>query len=115
MPETPAAPSASDVRLLLLTAPSADVAHRIAHSIVEERLAACVNVIPGVTSVYRWRGEIASDSEHLLVVKTTASCAERIERELPRLHPYETPELVALAPAHVERRYLAWLGESCAP
>lgn len=115
MAESPAARSESDVRLLLITAPSAEVATRIAHSLVEERLAACVNVIPGVTSVYRWRGEVATDAEHLLVVKTTAKCAQQIERELPRLHPYETPELVALVPAHVERRYEAWLGESCAP
>lgn len=114
MADLPSARTSDAVRLLLITAPSAEVATRIAHSLVEERLAACVNVIAGVTSVYRWRGEVATDAEHLLVVKTTAACAERIERALPALHPYETPELVVLEPAHVESRYRAWLGDSCA-
>ena len=96
-------------RIAFVTAPDQDVARRLAQRLVEERLAACVNLLPGLVSVYRWQGAVEEDSEVLLVVKTRAGKLAAIEALLEREHPYDCPECVALEPAHVEARYLAWL------
>ncbi len=95
-------------RLVLTTAPP-DVAQEIAHTLVEERLAACVNLVPGVRSVYRWQGAVQDDPETLLVIKTTPEALSRLEPRLATLHPYEVPEHVVLEPAAVAGPYLAWL------
>lgn len=102
--EAPDAP-----RVLLTTAPDPAVAQRLARGWVEAGLAACVNVVPGVTSVFAWEGAVQQEDEVLLVVKTTAAGAARLERSLADDHPYDVPECVVLAPAHVEARYLDWL------
>ncbi len=95
--------------VLLSTCPDADTAERIARALVEERLAACVNRIPGLTSVYRWRGEIHEDAEVLLLIKTTRERFEALRARLLELHPYEVPELVALDIATGHDPYLGWL------
>jgi periplasmic divalent cation tolerance protein len=103
-------------RVVLVTAPDPESATRLARGLVEARLAACVNVLPGVTSVYRWEGAVHEDGEVLLVVKTRAAHLPALEAHLAAHHPYDVPECVALAPDRVEARYLAWLqGETVGP
>ena len=101
-------------RVVLVTAPDADVALRIARTLIEERLAACVNLIPGLTSVYRWEGAVQEDHEVLLLAKTRAGRLEALETRLAELHPYHVPECVALEPARVETRYLEWMLDATA-
>jgi periplasmic divalent cation tolerance protein len=96
----------------LSTVGSAEDAERLARALVERRLAACVNVVPGVVSVYRWKGNVERDEERLLVIKTRAERLEALRRALVELHPYEVPELVALSVEAGHPPYLAWLDES---
>ncbi len=96
----------------LSTVGTAEDAERIARALVERRLAACVNVVPGVVSVYRWKGAVERDEERLLVIKTRAERLEELRRALVELHPYEVPELLALPVEAGHGPYLAWLDES---
>lgn len=100
---------ADDARVLLTTAPP-DSAQDLAHLLVEERLAACVNLVPGLRSVYRWKGEICDDPETQLIVKTTVGRLPALGARLAELHPYEVPELLVIAPAGGSAPWLAWLG-----
>ncbi len=102
-------PSPSDPRLVFVTAPDLDLAGEIARALVDDRLAACASLLPGLTSIYRWGGEVHEDVEVLLLIKTCSGRLEDLERRVAELHPYEVPEIIALEPAHVEPRYLAWL------
>ena len=95
--------------LCLSTCPDAETAARIARTLVEERLAACVNRLPGVASTYRWQGEIHEDAEVLLVIKTTRERFAALRERLVELHPYELPELVAVEIAEGLPAYLDWL------
>lgn len=104
-----------DARVVLITAPDEAVALSIARELVDRRLVACVNVVPGVTSVYRWRGEVLQDREVLCVAKTTRARVPELEAAVIALHPYDVPELVVLAPEHVQPAYLAWLRAESAP
>lgn len=101
-----------DAHLILVTTPDLDVGRRLARGLVDARLAACVNVLPGVTSIYRWQGAVEESSEVLLVAKTSRARLADCEAFVRREHPYDTPEFVALAARHVEPRYAAWLAES---
>ena len=92
--------------------PTSEDAERIAGALVERSLAACVNVVPGVTSFYRWKGETARDSEWLLVMKTTTARFEGLREALLELHPYEVPEIIALPIAQGHAPYLEWIDES---
>ncbi len=105
----PMAASASTVRVCLISAPDAETARRIARALVEERLAACVNVVPAVTSIYRWEGALQEDTELLLVAKTTEARLPALAERLAVIHPYTLPELVALAPSGGSARYLDWV------
>ncbi|MSP15382.1 MAG: divalent-cation tolerance protein CutA [Myxococcales bacterium] len=96
----------------LSTVASAEQAEVLARALVEERLAACVNVVPGVRSFYRWRGELAVDGEVLCVIKTRRDRVEALRARLVALHPYELPELVVLDVVAGHEPYLAWLDES---
>ena len=107
-------PKGPEARLVLTTAPDGAVARDLARSLIEGRLAACVQCIPGVTSVYRWEGEMEEAQEVLLIIKTTAGRLEALEDAVAAEHPYETPEFVALEPVLVSAPYLAWLRESVA-
>jgi periplasmic divalent cation tolerance protein len=91
---------------------SAEDAERIARALVERRVAACVNVVPGVTSFYRWKGEIARDGEWLLVMKTTAARFEALREAVVELHPYDVPEVVALPIERGHGPYLDWIEQS---
>jgi periplasmic divalent cation tolerance protein len=98
------------VKVVLCTAP-AEAAESLASTLVEERLAACVNVLPGVVSVYRWRGAVVRSRESLLVAKTSDEAAPRLARRLAEIHPYDVPEIVSLAPSDVNEAYLKWIDE----
>jgi len=100
------------VLVVLTTVGSEDDAVRIASALVERRLAACVNVIPGVRSIYRWQGAIQDDREVLLVIKTTGDRREALTVALAELHPYEVPEIVALDPSFVAPAYARWLSDA---
>jgi periplasmic divalent cation tolerance protein len=95
----------------LVTTPP-DQAARIAEALVERELAACVNIVPLVTSVYRWKGSVERDDESLLVVKTTRPAVEALTEALGELHPYETFELVALDVDGGAPDYLDWIADS---
>jgi periplasmic divalent cation tolerance protein len=110
-PFPPAGPDASGVRVLLSTAPPGE-AHALARRLVEEGLAACVSLVPGVRSVYRWQGAVADDPETLMVLKTTATGLPRLMARLCELHPYEVPEQLVLEPTAGTPAYLAWLAAS---
>jgi periplasmic divalent cation tolerance protein len=94
---------------LLVTAPDEETGRRIARALVEERLAACVNVLPGVHSIYRWKGAVEEASEVMLVVKTRAERAGLLAARVRALHPYELPEVVALPVTDGSRAYLRWV------
>ena len=96
-------------RVVLITAPDAASAERIARALLERGLVACCNLVSGVRSLYRWEGAIEDASEILLVCKTTAARLGELEAALPALHPYSVPELVVLAASHVAPPYLRWL------
>src|SRR5262245_45784511 len=95
----------------LTTAGKRKDAERIARHLVAGKFAACVNVIPGLVSHYRWKGKVCRDAEFLLVMKTTASKAKRLEKEIRSIHPYELPEFVVLPITGGSPRYLKWILE----
>ena len=105
----------SDAVVVLSTVGTAEDASRIARALVERRLAACVNVVPGVRSVYRWQGRVEEDDERLLVIKTRRERFEALREALLALHPYELPEAIVLPIEAGHAPYLAWLDESVAP
>jgi periplasmic divalent cation tolerance protein len=98
-----------NIRLVLCTFPDAAVARQIGTVLVEKQLAACVNLINGVESIYRWQDKVESSAEVLAVFKTSAEVFPDFERVLADLHPYDVPEIVALKPAAVAESYAAWL------
>ena len=102
----------TDKRLVLTTCGSLDEARSIAHTLVEQQLAECVNIIPQVESVYRWQGEIETASEWLLVIKTTSETFDRVRDALTALHSYELPECIEIAVEDGSAAYLEWIGES---
>jgi periplasmic divalent cation tolerance protein len=109
------APHDFDVVLVLTTLGADADALTLARTLVEEHLAACVNVLPPMTSVYRWRGRIEEDQERQIVMKTTRRQVPALELRLRQLHPYELPEFVVLATSGGSEAYLGWLVESTTP
>lgn len=95
--------------VVLVTAPSADGAAKIARTLVEEHLAACVNIVPGIRSIYRWEGRVADDPEWLLVIKTGRRCFAELEARVLALHPYSVPEVIAVEIVEGSKPYLDWL------
>ena len=95
--------------VVLCTVGSVDDAERIARAMVERGFAACVNVVPGVTSFYRWKGEVARDAEWLMVMKTTAARFEALREALVEMHPYDVPEVVELPIERGHAPYLEWI------
>jgi periplasmic divalent cation tolerance protein len=94
---------------LLLTAPDEETGRRIARTLVEERLAACVNVLPRVHSVYRWKGAVEEAAEVMLIAKTRAERAAALAARVRALHPYELPEVLALPVTGGSQAYLRWV------
>jgi periplasmic divalent cation tolerance protein len=105
----------SDVRVVLVTAPDAETGEALARALVEARLAACANVVTGVRSVYRWQGEVKSDAEVLLLLKTRADRAEALAARVKELHPYDLPEVLELPAVGGSAAYLDWVRTETSP
>jgi periplasmic divalent cation tolerance protein len=99
----------TEVRVVLITVPDERTGLDLARSLVGERLAACVNILPGVRSVYSWQGRIEEDPELLLMAKTQAGLVERLSQRVAELHPYDEPEVIALPVDGGSPGYLGWV------
>ncbi|HET7294579.1 MAG TPA: divalent-cation tolerance protein CutA [Vicinamibacteria bacterium] len=97
--------------VVLSTAPRAEDAEFLARELVDRRLAACVNILPALTSIYRWRGEVERTEEVLMVVKTTEDRFEAVREAIVKGHPYDVPEVIAVEVTLGHAPYLAWLDE----
>ena len=102
----------TDKIIVLSTAGSERDAASIAHSLLERRQAACVNILPKITSIYRWQGKIERAEEWLLLIKTTRDGFEHVRQTIQELHSYEVPECISIPIENGSTRYLEWLGES---
>jgi len=107
-------PSPSDVLVVYVTVPDAAVADAVANAVINPRLAACVNVLPGVTSVYRWQGAVQRDVESLLIIKTVRSRLDALTAAVKAVHPYDTPEVLALPAVGGSAEYLKWVVDETA-
>lgn len=105
---------ADDAVIVLSTFPAVDKAAEVARILVEERLCACVNLVPQVRSIYRWQGQISDDQEVLTIAKTTRARSTELAARLVALHPYEVPEVIVLPiePPASHAPYLAWITDS---
>lgn len=99
----------TDKRIVLTTTGSEDEARKMAHHLVENRLAACVNIVPQVESIYRWQGEVESSREWLLVIKSTAEKFPAVRDAIRELHSYDLPECIAISIEEGSPQYLQWL------
>jgi periplasmic divalent cation tolerance protein len=102
----------TQARIVLTTAGSQDEARKIAHALVERKLAACVNIIPQVESIYRWQGKVESATEWLLVVKTQSSSFAQVRDAIRELHSYELPECLLLEISDGSTDYLSWIADN---
>ncbi len=97
------------------TFPTLVEAERVGKALVEGRLAACANILPGMVSHYRWQGQVERGEEVVMLIKTRATLAEEVSDAVRKMHSYETPAIIVLPLESVERNYLGWLLESTAP
>jgi periplasmic divalent cation tolerance protein len=104
----------TDKVIVLTTCGKSEDAEKLAQALVEKRLAACVNVVSGVRSFYRWQGKIENDAEFLLIAKTARGLVDQLRQELEKIHPYELPELVVAPIIDGSPNYLAWLEKEVA-
>jgi periplasmic divalent cation tolerance protein len=102
----------TDFQIVLSTCADREQAERIAHRLVEQHLAACVNILPGVQSIYRWQGAVESAAEVLLLIKTSTARSQEVQSTIASLHSYEVPEFLVLPVLGGSNAYLAWLGTS---
>jgi periplasmic divalent cation tolerance protein len=98
--------------VILCTCPDNKTAKRIAHKLVGDRLAACVNIIPGIESIYTWQNKIESSQEYLLLIKTNQDTYVKLEAIIKKEHPYECPEIIALPIQDGSQEYLQWLDKT---
>ena len=105
---------ANEVLLVFCTFPDMETAGKVVRELVEQRLAACGNLLKGVHSVYRWRGEVESSEEVLAILKLDSARYSELETKLRSLHPYDVPEIVAFPISRGLPEYLRWVAESCA-
>lgn len=102
----------SDYLVIFVTTPDVGAAEMIARSIVEEKFAACVNIVPGVKSFYHWEGKIEHSEEALLVIKTTKMLFPKVESCVRAMHSYDTPEIIACPVIRGSQPYLSWIDKS---
>lgn len=98
-----------DVLLTLITVPNRETAERIADELLQRKLAACVNIIPGITSHYRWQDKLERDTELLLIVKTTHAVFDELRDAVIKLHPYDLPEIIGINVVRGMEEYLKWV------
>ena len=98
---------------MLMTAPGADAAEAVVRSLLDERLVACGNVLPGAVSLYRWEGAVHRDEEAVVILKTVRRLVPRVIERARALHPYEVPELLVQEVADGNPAYMRWVGEEC--
>jgi len=98
--------------VVFITVPSREVGETISHALVNNQLAACVNIVPGISSIYQWKGSIESDKELLLVAKSRTPLLDKIIAAVKQHHPYEVPEVIALPIIAGSDDYMAWIDES---
>jgi periplasmic divalent cation tolerance protein len=99
-------------QIILCTCPDKDTAEKIARLLITGKVAACVNILPGITSIYLWQEQIESAQEHLLLIKANKSCYQAIEKTISGHHPYEIPEIIAVPIDNGLPEYLQWI-DSC--
>ena len=99
-------------QIILCTCPDKETAEKIAHLLVNDKLAACVNILPGITSIYLWHEQIELTQEHLLLIKSNKGCYQAIEKTIKKHHPYELPEIIAVPIENGSPEYLHWI-DSC--
>jgi periplasmic divalent cation tolerance protein len=97
------------LQIVLCTVPDRETGEQIANALVTEQLAACVNIIPGITSVYRWEGAVQQEREVLLLIKTGQDSQEPLEQRIRELHPYELPEIIAVPIDTGQTDYIKWI------
>jgi periplasmic divalent cation tolerance protein len=107
--------NAGRYRIVLVTCGSVGEARKIAYIVVEKKLAACANLVPGVESIYRWKGKVERAREILMIVKTTATRLPELEREVKRAHSYDVPEFIVLPILAGSEKYLQWISASTRP
>ena len=105
----------SESLVVFVTAPVGELPTEIAHALVSEKLAACVNILPQIRSIYFWKHEVCDDPEQLLVIKTTRERYPALETRVRELHSYEVAEVIALPIVKGSAPYLSWLADCCAP
>src|SRR5262245_46191412 len=103
----------SEPIVVIMTAADESEATRIAEMLVDRKLAACVQILPGMQSIYLWKGEVQRERELLLLAKTTRENFDELERQVRSVHSYETPEIIALPVSAASQPYLEWLMRSC--
>jgi periplasmic divalent cation tolerance protein len=99
----------TDKIVVLSACDSEEQARRVAHALVEQRLAACVNIVPGARSIYRWKGQVKDASEWFLIIKSRRDLMDQLRAAIGRVHSYEVPELLAVPVVDGSEEYLAWL------
>ncbi|MDH4185239.1 MAG: divalent-cation tolerance protein CutA [Nitrospinota bacterium] len=102
----------SDKRIVFITVSSQEEARKIARALVTEKLAACVNIIPGVSSIYTWKNELCEDNELLLIAKSSAEKFPALAGRVKSLHSYQTPEVIAMPVVEGAADYLKWMDEA---
>ena len=102
----------TDKRVVLSTAGSEEEARKVAHHLVDHQLAACVNIVPGIESIYRWQGKVESAREWLLLIKTTAEKFPAVRDAIRKVHSYDLPECIAIEIEDGSAEYLQWIGDS---
>ncbi|HHJ52695.1 MAG TPA: divalent-cation tolerance protein CutA [Caldithrix abyssi] len=102
----------SDYQVVLCTVPDREIGKKIATYLIEQKLAACCNIVPGVFSVYRWKGQMEQDNEEMLIIKSMPKVFPRLEKAIRQLHPYDVPEIIAIPVANGANDYLDWMNQN---
>lgn len=97
---------------MFVTAPNTEVAQQIAQGLVSQKLAACVNILPGISSVYEWEGKVETETELLLMIKTRTTVVPELTEFVHKSHPYDTPEVIATSIEQGSQKYLDWIGQT---
>ncbi len=102
-------------QIIYCTCPNQETAEKIARTLVSEKLAACINIVPSITSIYQWQGKIETAQECLLLIKSRQDAYPELEKKITAIHPYELPEIVAVSIAHALPDYLNWMDTCLQP